>query len=145
MYTRLIERKKELGLSNKDIEIATGASERTVARIFSTTEKDYKRGCSVDTLRPIINFLGLTFEEVFDDTKAFLGGATLAEMQKKVNELTTIKETLEAEREALISENTLLKDEVKTLNARVEILTMQLSYKDEIIALHKIIEQERNK
>lgn len=143
MYTRLIERKNELGLSNKDIEKATGASERTVARIFSTTEKDYKRGCSVDTLRPIINFLGLTFEEVFDDTKAFLGGTTLAEMQKKVNELTDIKATLEAERDAILSENNLLKDEVKTLNARVEILTMQLSYKDEIIALHKIIEQSR--
>jgi transcriptional regulator with XRE-family HTH domain len=145
MYTRLIERKKELGLSNKDIEKGTGASERTVARIFSATEKDYKRGCSVDTLRSILNFLGLSFEEVFDDTKAFIGGVALADMQKKVEELTAAKDTLIAEKETLLAENTLLNDEVKALNARVELLTMQLSYKDEIIALHKIIVQERNK
>lgn len=152
MYSKLIEKKEQLGYTNEYIQQKTGVSERTVARIFSKKHQDHKRGCSVDTLRPILNLLDLSFEELFDDAKIYLGGNTYAEMQdkikvlqEKIESLTSENATIAAERDYSIAEHTIAKDEIKTLNAKIELLTMQLSYKDEIIALHQIIHQERSK
>ena len=152
MYTKLIERKEELGYTNEYIHKQTGVSERTIARIFSKSHQEHKRGCSVDTLRPILNLLGLSFEDIFDDAKVFIGGHTYAEMQdkirslkEKIDELITDNTTIKAERDFANADNAILKNEITTLTAEIKLLNMQLSYKDEIIALYKIIEQERNK
>lgn len=138
MYQRLIDQKNKLGLSNKEIEEGSGSSQRTIERIFSENPKNYKRGCSVDTLRPILKFLNLSFEEVFEDTPAYLGNSTFTELQNKVDNLTTTKDYL-------LTRNKVLEEEVKALTARIELLVMELRLKDEIISLHKVIEEERNK
>lgn len=152
MYTKLIERKEELKYTNEYIHQQTGVSERTIARIFSKTHQEHKRGCSVDTLRPILNLLGLSFEDIFDDDKIFIGGHTYAEMQdkiralnEKIEELENKNATIIAERDFSNAENAILKNEINTLTAEIKLLNMQLAYKDEIIALHKLLEQERGK
>ena len=145
MYQKLIERKEELGYTNEYIHTKTGVSERTIARIFSKTHKEHKRGCSVDTLRPILNLLGLSFEDIFDDAKIFIGGHAYTEMQDKIRALQERLDIVIAERDFANADNVILKNEITTLTAEIKLLNMQLSYKDEIIALYKIIEQERNK
>jgi hypothetical protein len=85
-----------------------------------------------------INFNVMKTEEDFKKLTSHL-----LQYKEQIDELTTQNSTLLAERDLLLAETGILKDEVKTLNSKVELLTMQLGYKDEIIALHKIIEQER--
>ena len=128
MYSRLIERKKELGISNSDITAATGVSERTLARIFSRNDKE-KRGHSTSTIKTIANFLGLTLDEVYEDTNAFVGGTTYAEMQAKIDALT-------AENAMLASEVASLKAQTEALSSLVKVLELSNAHKDELLAVH---------
>lgn len=146
----LVALKEKSGKTLKQIENGTQIPERTLMRIFSLKKEDMKRGHSFSTIIPIVNFLGGSLDEIFADTNAIVGNKNFIEIQEKVrsliekNELLSIeKEKVTAERDFAVAENAILKDENKTLSAKVELLTMQLSYKDEIIALYKIIEQNK--
>lgn len=97
---------------------------------------------SIDTLERFAVALGCGLEDILTGTRAVIGTKTLAELQEEIAALTSDKEKITAERDFAVAENTILKDELKTLSSKVELLTMQLNYKDEIIALHKIIEQQ---
>ena len=143
----LIALKEKSGKTLKQIEEGTRIPERTLMRIFSLKKEDMKRGHSFSSIIPIVNFLGGSLDEVFADTNAIVGGKNFVEMQEKIKWLIIENETLRNEKEKLIAErdfaaaeNTILKDDTKSLTAKVELLTMQLNYKDEIIALYKIIE-----
>ena len=145
----LVALKEQSGKTLKQIEEGTQIPERTLMRIFSLAKEDMKRGHSFSTIIPIVSFLGGSLDEVFADTNAIVGNKNFIEIQAKVkalleqNELLKIeKEKAIAERDFAVAENTIQKEEIKTLTAKVELLTMQLNYKDEIIALHKIIEQQ---
>lgn len=94
MYEKLIKRKTELGLSIKDIAKATKAPERTLERIFSPTEKNYKRGVSADILHPILKVLNITFEELFEDVST-----KHEEMQHRIDELVRENEILKLQLE----------------------------------------------
>ena len=146
----LVALKEKSGKTLKQIENGTQIPERTLMRIFSLKKEDMKRGHSFSTIIPIVNFLGGSLDEIFADTNAIVGNKNFIEIQEKVrsliekNELLSIeKEKVTAERDFAVAENAILKDENKTLSAKVELLSMQLSYKDEIIALYKIIEQNK--
>ena len=143
MYNLLIDKKKELGLTNEDIVQRTGVSMRTVERIFSKNHQEHKRGCSVDTLRPILNLLGLSFEDIFDDAKVFIGGHAYTEMQDKIRALQERISTVTAERDFANADNLVLKSEITALTAEIKLLNMQLAYKDEIISLYKRVDQNR--
>lgn len=121
----LKELKKKTGMSVKQIAEATNLPERTVNRIFSgDTDNPY-----VDTLHRIVTALGSSLDEVLADTKVVLGTQNLATLQASID-------TVIAERDLLLAENTILKDKVNTLTAENEMLKMQLMHKEEIIALH---------
>ena len=146
----LVALKEQSGKTLKQIETGTQIPERTLMRIFSLSKEDMKRGHSFSTLIPIVNFLGGSLDEIFADTNAIVGNKNFVEIQAKVKSLMDKNELLQAEKEKItaerdfaVAENTILKDENKSLSAKVELLTMQLSYKDEIIALYKIIEQHK--
>ena len=146
----LIALKDKTGKSFKQIEDATQIPERTLARIFSLKKEDIKRGHSISTIIPIVNFLGGSLDDIFADTNAIVGCKSFIEMQEKIKSLIDEKETLKneiatikAERDFAVADNAILKDEIKTLSAKIDLLNMQLAYKDEIIALHKIIEQTK--
>lgn len=97
---------------------------------------------SIDTLERFAAALECGLEDILTGSRAVIGTKTLAELQEEIDTLTSDKEKITAERDFAVAENTILKDELKTLSSKVELLTMQLNYKDEIIALHKIIEQQ---
>ena len=88
----------------------------------------------------------MSFEEIFDDAKIFLGGNTYAEMQDKIKVLQEKIDTITAERDFATAENAILKNEVASLTAEIKLFNMQMAYKDEIIALNKqLIHELRNK
>ena len=121
----LKEIKKQTGMSVKQIAEKTNLPERTVNRIFSgDTDNPY-----VDTLHRIVTVLGCSLDDVLADTKVVLGTQNLAILQANVD-------TVTAERDLLLAENTILKDKVNTLSTENEMLKMQLMHKEEIIALH---------
>lgn len=121
----LKELKKAKGMSVKQIAEATNLPERTVNRIFSgDTDNPY-----VDTLHRIVTVLGCSLDDILADTKVVLGTQNLATLQSNID-------TVTADRDLLLAENTILKDKVNTLTAENEMLKMQLMHKEEIIALH---------
>ena len=99
----------------------------------------------IETLDRFAIALDCTLSDILVGTRAVVGNEKMPQMQEQIDELTAANTTLTAEKDLLLAENSILKDEVKTLNNKVELLTMQLGYKDQIIALHQIIQQERGK
>lgn len=119
------ELKKAKGMSSKQIAEATNLPERTVIRIFSgDTDNPY-----VDTLHRIVTVLGGSLDDILADTKVVVGEKNLATLQEDVD-------TVTAERDLIIAENTILKDKVTALTAENELLKIQLMHKDELLALH---------
>ena len=121
----LKELKKSKGMSSRQIAELTRLPERTIIRVFSgDTDNPY-----VDTLHRIVTVLGGSLDDILADTKVVLGDKNLATLQENVDVVT-------AERDLLKAENTILKDKVTALTAENDLLKLQLTHKDEIIALH---------
>lgn len=112
-------------MTTKQIADKANLPERTVARIFSgDTPNPY-----IDTLHRIVKALGGSLDGILADTKAVVGGETLATLQEDIG-------VVEAERDLIIAEKALLTDKVTALTAEVELLRMQLKHKEELLALH---------
>ena len=99
----------------------------------------------IDTLDRFAIALGCSLGDILIGTNAVISTDQVHELQDKIDALTTENATIVAERDFANADNAILKNEITSLTAEIKLLTMQLSYKDEIIALYKIIEQERNK
>ena len=114
------ELKKSKKMSVKDIADKTKLPERTIARVFSgEVDNPY-----ITTLIPIVNALGGSLDELFADTNAVIGSKNLVELQN------TLQSVL-ADKEHLIAENTILLNKVSVLNAENEIYKMKLRHKEE--------------
>ena len=128
----LKELKKEKGVSSKVIAEKTGLPERTVIRIFAgDTPNPY-----VDTLYRIATFLDGSLDDILTDTKAVVGGKSLATLQEENDKLVTENAQINAELTLLQAELSVLKDKVVVLSAENDLLKMKLEHKEEIIALH---------
>ena len=114
------ELKKKSKLSIGDIAKGTLLPERTIARIFSGETENP----TITSLIPIIRFLKGSLDEVFADTSAVVGSKNLVELQ---NDL----QVMQADKERLIAENTVLLNKVSVLNAENEIIKMKLRHKEE--------------
>ena len=114
---KLIEFKKEKGISTKQWSIESGISIDTITRIIHPEhpEKDSPR---VNTLEDLCKPLGIELWEIF-----YMGDRSFVSLQA---ELTALK----AERDALVAENAVQKDKIETLKNKVD------SLKDDIIDTH---------
>lgn len=122
---RLIELKKQTGLSNKQIAERTFSSEKTIHRIFSgENDNPY-----IDTLDRIAKALGSSLDYIFTDTKVVIGEQSLATTQEDLA-------VASAERDMIAAENAVLKEKIAALTAENNLLSMQLKHKEEIIAIH---------
>ena len=140
----LIALKEESGYTIKQIADGVHISESTVNRVFSKAKEDYKRGHSMDVIVAIIRFLGGSVGKVFEDTGAIIGGRNYMEMEAKI---ISLKEENEALKSSLNTANLSVatyQGEVIDLTKEIEFLKLQIAYKDEIIALHKQIEQSKH-
>ena len=115
---RLIEIRKEKGITTKEWSEQSGVSVDTIKRITNpeNPEKDSPR---VNTLEDLCKPLEVELWEIF-----YLGDRSLVSLQAEIN-------TLKFERDSLLADNAILKDKVEVLRDKVDNL------KDEIIALHK--------
>lgn len=122
---RLIELKKQTGLSNKQIAERTFSSEKTIHRIFSgENDNPY-----IDTLDRIAKALDSSLDYIFTDTKVVIGEQSLATTQEDLA-------VASAERDMIAAENAVLKEKIAALTAENNLLSMQLKHKEEIIAIH---------
>jgi hypothetical protein len=104
----------------------------TVKRVVAgKTDNPY-----IETLDRFAIALGCSLGDILIGTKAVVGTKKMAELQEQVDILTAENATIIAERDFAIAETALCKEEVKALNAKIDLLTMQLTHKDELLALH---------
>ena len=115
---RLIEIKKERGITTKRWSEESGVSIDTINRITNpeNPEKDSPR---VNTLEDLCKPLGVELWEIF-----YLGDRSFVSLQAEIG-------VLKSEKEALVADNAVLKDKVEALRDKVDEL------KDEIISVHK--------
>ena len=133
------ERRKELGYTIRCVAEGTKLPERTVSRIFSgETPSPY-----ADTLNRIADFLGITPNELYAESKAVVGSKNYAMLHEENETLTAEVEKLTSEIERLTSElslvnaeNAVLTDKVGVLNAENDILKLKLEHKEELLSLH---------
>lgn len=115
---RLEEIRKEKGISNKKWSEESGVSIDTISRIVHPENPD-KDSPRVNTLEDLCEALGVELWEIF-----YMGDHSFVALQAKLA-------TLEAERDALLAENAVLKDRVNSLEDKIDTL------KDDLIDMLK--------
>lgn len=111
-------------MSCKQIAELTNLPERTITRIINgETDAPY-----VSTLRSITLALGSSLDAIFAETKVVVGNQSMAELKAE-------NDTIQAERELILTENKILKDKVNALESECSLLKLQLSHKDELLAV----------
>ena len=122
---RLEELRKEKGLSHKRWSDESGVSVDTLERIVApeTPEKDSPR---VNTLEKVVKPLGIELWELF-----YTGDKSLVALNEEIA-------NLKNERDALIAENAVLNDKVKTLTAKVD------SLRDDLVDICKNYIKDRS-
>lgn len=113
------------GLNAKQIAEMENLSERTVTRIFSGETPNP----SMDYLLKIVRALDGSLDDIFENTKAVVGGTNLAELQADVDRL---REELALSN----AENAVLVNRVSNLTDENEILRLKLAHAEEINAIH---------
>lgn len=115
---KLVEFRKEKGISNKQWSIESGVSIDTINRIISHEDSD-KDSTKVNTLEDLCKPLGKELWELF-----YTGATSLVSLQAEIS-------VLKSERDDLVAENAVLKNKVETLRDKNDML------KDELIETHK--------
>ena len=115
---KFIEIKKAKGISTKSLSDSTGISVDTIKRILNT-EYQPKEGPRVDTIATLCQALGVEVWEVF-----FVGDKSFIDMQAELA-------ALKSERDSLVADNAVLRNQVEELHKKVEDL------KDELLDTHR--------
>lgn len=122
---RILEAKKEKGITTKSIADYARMPEKTVARILSgKTQAPY-----VDTVIVLGAAVGLTPREIFSETGLVVGDQDCPGLQEEVARLTE-------ENAAQAQEILALRAEVSNITAENKLLALELKHKDEILAVH---------
>lgn len=124
---RINEEKKRLNISARSMSERSKLHipEETISRVLSGKTNDP----GVSTVLDLGDTVGLAPYELFMDS-------TLATEFRTYLELKSKSEENEAERIRIIAENETLKTTNLSLAAEIDMLKMEIKYKDKIIALH---------
>ena len=114
---RLIEIRKEKGLSTKEWAELSGVSVDTIKRITCPENPD-KDSPRVNTLEDLCKPLGVELWEIF-----YLGDRSLVSLQAEIN-------ALKADHDIFLAENAVLKEKIDVYRDKIDAL------KDEIISIH---------
>jgi transcriptional regulator with XRE-family HTH domain len=122
----LKELKQKSKMTYKDISAGTRIPPKTIERIFN----GYTESPTINTLIPIISFLGGNFSEVFADTQAVVGNATVTELEGVVEEV-------KAEKNLVVSDYELLLDKYSNLEKELERTKTELAFTKKLLAVHE--------
>ena len=137
----LLEIMKEKNVSPKQLAERSNLPPKTVTRVLSgRTTNPY-----IDTLDRIATALECSIADILVGTKAVIGNSNLSTLQDDLDAVIAEKETITAERDLVLADNTILKDKVRTLTSEIDLLKMQIMYKDKIIATHEYYNKLENK
>ena len=112
-------------VSTKQIAEQTDLAERTVTRIFSGETENP----GMDYVIKIVRALDGSLDDIFENTKAVVGGSDLVSLQNDNNRLNE-------ELADISAENTILKEKIGVLTAEINVLRINLEHKEEIISIH---------
>ena len=136
----LKELKLEKNMSTKQLAERANLPEKTVSRILTGhTANPY-----IDTLDRLATALDCTIGDILAGTSTVVGDVSLSTLQSQIDTLTLEKESAIAERDILLADNAILKDKNTALSAEVDLLKMQIMYKDKIIATHEYYNKLRS-
>lgn len=137
----LLEIVKEKNISPKQLAERSNLPPKTITRVLSgRTANPY-----IDTLDRIATALDCSIGDILAGTKAVVGNDNLSILQESLDAVIAEKETITAERDMLLADNVILKDKVTALTSEIELLKMQIMYKDKIIATHEYYNKLQNK
>ena len=123
---KLKDLKKSTKMSNKDIAVKIGFTEKTIARLFSAeTENPY-----ITTIIPIVNALGGDLNEIFADTDAVVGNKKLSTLQESVA-------LIQAEKDMLLADYEILKNKYEATIRELEQLKTELAFTKKLLAVHE--------
>lgn len=122
---RLEEIRKEKGLSHKRWSDESGVSVDTIERVIHP-ENPQKDSPRINTVNELCKPLSIELWELF-----YTGDKSLVALNEEIA-------NLKAERDALIAENAILNDNVKTLTAKVD------SLRDDLVDICKNYMKERS-
>ena len=122
----LKELKKRTGMTTKAIAMRANLPEKTIENILDGTVKNPR----IDTIRQIISALGGSLDDVFAESGAVIGDAKLAKLQEERDNLAI---DLAGER----AENAKLRTDIQILTLKLEHKDEILLHKDKIIAMHE--------
>lgn len=123
---KLLEIKKEKGVTTKLWSEASGVSVDTINRVMNS-KKVKTDAPRIDTIEDLCAGLGVEVWEIF-----YLGDKSLVSLQAEIN-------SLKAERDTLVADNAVQKEKIEEFRNKVDAL------KDEIIAVHNYyIKRENN-
>ena len=117
---RLEEIRNEKHITNKKWSEDSGVSIDTINRIIHPENPD-KDSPRVNTLQDLCDALGVELWEIF-----YMGDRSFVSLQAEIV-------SLKAERDDLVAENAVLKDNIATLEKKVDIL------KDELLDVYKLL------
>ena len=119
-------KRRELGLSYDALADKSGVPERTVIRTLTGETLDP----GVATVKRIANALGLTLDELFDETAAIIGGERA---KKMIAENAELAANLARLKDDLIAATA----KAATLSAELERAEMRLTHQSETIELQR--------
>lgn len=128
----LIELKNRTDLSFKQIAEKENLSEKSVSNVFLGKSKNP----GVDLIRRITHALGGSWNEIFGESGAVIGGQSLVELQAEVDRLTEENALLTSSLNIANIDIGMLKDKVTALETENKILNLKLEYDEKIIAIH---------
>lgn len=128
---RILEAKKEKGITTKYMAEYARLSEKTVTRILRNQLSEP----FIDNVIELGASVGLSPSEIFSETGVVVGGQDLVAMQAEVDRLTSDRDALAAEVESLKKENAALSAELDLVRLKLEHKDELVKHKDEIIRL----------
>lgn len=119
---RILEAKKEKGISTKSMAEYARLSEKTVNRILT----DKTQAPYVDNVIILGASVGLSPREIFSETGVIVGDQDVAVLQAEVERLTNEIVELNTEAEKL-------KGQISALTVEKDLLSLKLEHKEELV------------
>lgn len=129
---KITEAKKAKSITTKMMSEKVRLPEQTITRILSGKTEAPR----IDTVLDLGASVGLSPWELFCETTAVLSDKNMSLLQEELDKTNAALTALQTEFTSLSEEATDLRVKNVTLQAEIDLLKMQLSHKEEIIALH---------